>query len=102
MKQITEACGCCEGIEIVTPQPTANRPGLTALSYRVGTHATFLETMKARLSNYYLEVPLDELDEKSKPKKYKIYPLQGLKTHDANDPSIALLDAWATVADVLT
>ena len=84
MKQITEACGCCEGIEIVTRQPTANRPGLTALSYRVGTHATFLETMLARLSS-------------------SDYPkLAGLTTRETDDPSIALLDAWAIVADVLT
>ncbi len=84
MKQITEACGCCEGIEIVTPQPTANRPGLTALSYRVGTHATFLETMLARLSS-------------------SDYPkLAGLTTRETDDLSIALLDAWAVAADVLT
>jgi len=51
------ACGCCEGLETLTPLPTANRPGLPALSYRIGTHATFLETMKAQLSSYYLEVP---------------------------------------------
>lgn len=49
------ACGCCEGIEALTPLSTANRPGLPALSYRIGTHATFLETMKARLSNLCLD-----------------------------------------------
>jgi len=31
-----------------------------------------------------------------------IYPLQGLTTRTTDDPAIALLDAWATVADVLT
>jgi hypothetical protein len=41
--------------------PTANRPGLPALSYRVGTHATFLATMLARLSNLSLEEPKDDL-----------------------------------------
>ena len=30
------------------------------------------------------------------------YPLRNLKTRDPNDFAIALLDAWATVADVLT
>ncbi len=84
MKPIGEICGCCEGIEIVTPQPTANRPGLSALSYRIGTHASFLETMLARLSS-------------------SDYPaLAELRTRAADDPSIALLDAWAIVADVLT
>lgn len=77
-------CGCCEGVEILTPQPTANRPGLSALYYRVGTHATFLETMEARLSS-------------------RDFPsLRALKTRAENDPSIALLDGAATMLDVLT
>jgi hypothetical protein len=77
-------CGCCEGIAIAVPQPTANRPGLPALAYRVGTHATFLETMIARLSSS--DFPA----------------LAALTTRDPADPSIALLDSWAVVADVLT
>lgn len=77
-------CGCCEGAEILTPGQVANPPGLYSLGYRVGTHATFLETMKARLGD-------------------SNFPsLKNLKTRDANDPSIAFLDGWATVADVLT
>lgn len=77
-------CGCCEGTEVLTPMMTANRPGLSTLAYRVGTHATFLETMKGRLSS-------------------RDFPeLRGFTTRDSNDPAIALLDAWATVADVLT
>jgi hypothetical protein len=77
-------CGCCEGTQRVTPVPTANRPGLPALAYRVGTHATFLETMLARLSS--AELPA----------------LAGLRTRAGDDPAIALLDAWAVVGDVLT
>lgn len=53
-------CGCCEGVQKLTPMPIANRPGLSAISYRVGTHATFLETMLARLSNLSLDEPKDE------------------------------------------
>lgn len=97
-----EECECCEGIEKLTPLPTANRPGLNALGYRVGTHATFLETMLARLSTHYLEIALDENDEHGKQKTTRVYPLQRLKTRLREDPAIALLDAWATVADVLT
>ena len=52
-----ETCGCCEGIQILTPQPTASRPGLSALSYRVGTHGAFLETMKARLTTMTVDIP---------------------------------------------
>ena len=91
-----QPCGCCEGAEKLTPQTTANRPGLDALSYRVGTHATFLETMKARLSNLCLG------DEQACREGKGLYPLQRLTTRDADDPAIAMLDAWATVADVLT
>jgi len=80
------ACGCCEGVERLTPLPTANHPGLSALAYRIGTHASFLETMLARLS--------------SSEERFK--KLGELTARDENDFSIALLDAWATVADVLT
>jgi hypothetical protein len=57
---------------------------LTALAYRVGTHAQFKQRMLARLS----------AAERS--------ALAGLQTRQDDDFAIALLDAWATVADVLT
>jgi predicted phage baseplate assembly protein len=78
--------------------PVANRPGLDALAYRVGTHSTFLETMKACLTDLHLEVPREEGSQETR----TIYPLRNLTTRDADDPAIALLDGWATVADVLT
>ncbi len=63
---------------------TPNRPGLGAISYRIGTFSSFFEAMKARLSS-------------------ADYPgLAGLRTRDSSDWSIALLDAWASLADVLT
>jgi hypothetical protein len=78
-------CGCgCGGGAPLTPLPTANPPGLDALSYRAGTQATFLAAMKARLGS--TDFP----------------ELQGLTTRDPADFSLALLDAWATVAGVLT
>jgi PKD domain len=92
---MNESCGCCEGLESLTPLSTANRPGLEALSYRIGTHATFLETMKTRLSSLSIEKGEGE-------EKQKNYPLSELKTRDSSDPAIAILDAWATIADVLT
>lgn len=94
-----ESCGCCKGIEKLTPAATLNLPGLTALSYRVGTHASFLETMKARLSN--LELTPEDLGGTGN-KGDRLRPLQDLTTRDESDPAIALLDAWALVADVLT
>src|SRR5262249_50468528 len=92
-----QTCGCCNGTEILTPGSTINRPGLDALAYRVGVHATFLETMKARLSGFPLEVPREELGPDGKPIVDRIYPLRGLTTRESNDPAIALLDAWAMV-----
>jgi hypothetical protein len=55
-----KTCGCCKGIQKLTPMTISNRPGLDALIYRVGTHATFLETMKARITDFYLELPSEE------------------------------------------
>ncbi len=103
MNNLTNTCGCCAGIQQITPTPILNRPGLSALAYRMGIQATFLETMLARLSN--MGIPLGELDtildDPSKAHDLR-YPLQGLTTRDLDDPSIAMLDAWAIVADVLT
>ena len=90
-------CGCCEGIERVTPVSNENRPGLSALVYRAGTHATFLETMLARLTTQKLPAPVGDEVQTEGPR-----PLLALKTRDADDSSVAFLDAWATVADVLT
>ncbi|GGT55839.1 hypothetical protein GCM10010207_64870 [Streptomyces atratus] len=67
------------------PAPVWNRPGLPALSYRVGSHRQFLDAMLARLP---------AAGDKSPPAR--------LTTREPDDPSIALLDAWAVIADVLT
>src|SRR2546426_6379432 len=77
-------CGCCEGVSGETPAEVVNRPGLSAIAYRVGTHSQFKETMLARLSGSGDRA------------------LAGLTTRDDDDFSIALLDAWATIDDVLT
>ena len=90
-------CGCCEGLAPLTPLPTANRPGLPALRYRAGTHGAFFETMKGRLAT--MEVDAIAADGQT---IERVRPLVGLTTRDAGDPAIALLDAWATVGDVLT
>ena len=42
--------GCCEGLARETPATIDNRPGLSDIAYRAGTHATFKRTMLARLS----------------------------------------------------
>jgi predicted phage baseplate assembly protein len=77
-------CGCCEGLGAETPATVLNPPGLPAVSYRVGSYGEFRASMLAALSS------------RVRP------PLQDLATRDEDDFSIALLDAWAMVGDVLT
>ena len=77
-------CGCCEGISVETPVRVFNRPGLPAITYRVGDYAKFKESLITRLSGKALPA------------------LQNLTTRDNNDFTIALLDAWSAVADVLS
>lgn len=85
-----DTCGCCEA----GPQEPkhTNRPGLSELSYRIGTHPTLVERMKARI--YRWEVPSGDFAGKR--------PLTDLATRAQDDPAIALMDAWAVVGDVLT
>src|SRR5690349_17706555 len=71
------------------PERTANPPGLAALNYRLGTHPSFFERMRDRLRGQV--VPDAALP-----------PLATLTTRDTDDPAIALLDAWAVAADVIT
>ncbi len=84
------ACGCCEGISAITPLTTWNRPGLDGLSVRIGSHGSFLATMKARLSLHALG------DGEAATR-----PLSALGVRES-DASIGLLDAFATMADILT
>lgn len=79
--ELATLCGACGGVSSVTPTTVQNRPGLPAIQYRIGTHTGFLRSMLARLS-------ADGPD--------------GLATRETDDFSIALLDAWAVVGDVLT
>jgi Baseplate J-like protein len=78
-------CGCCAGSSVLTPQSRSNNlPGLASLPYRVGTWASFRESMLAQLSS-------------------SEYPaLAALKTRDDDDFTIAFLDASAIVLDILT
>jgi len=77
-------CGCCQGITAHTPQPITNRPRLSAIAYRVGLQPEFKESMLGALSDP------------------KWLALSGLRTRLDSDFTIALLDAWATVSDILS
>ena len=84
------SCGCCACLAGAGGhQAIFNRPGLSALHYRVGTHQTFFDAMIRRLT-----IPASG--------DVAGYSLHALTTREADDPAIAFLDAWATVGDVLT
>lgn len=84
MTEQTDDCGCCAGLDAETPKPLYNRPALPAISYRVGNHGDFKESMLARLSS-------------------TDYPaLANLTARDDTDFGIALCDAAAVMLDVLS
>lgn len=71
--------------------PYYNRPGLPALAYRLGDYHTFRDRLLSQLIRSFPSAD---------------YPqgvsLKQLTTRESNDPAIALLDAFAVLADVLT
>ncbi len=71
-------CGCC-GPTQADPS-VSNPPGRSKLAYRSGTYATVLRRMLGALEQH----------------------LPALTARGTEDPSIALLDAFATLADVVT
>jgi hypothetical protein len=75
-------CACCDGLSIEAPVQVNNRPGLSAIAYRIGTHSRFKSSLVTRLGT--------------------AAALNHLRTREPGDFTMALLDAWATVADVLT
>lgn len=77
-------CACCGGLADRTPVEIVNRPGLPAIEYRAGAYAQFRASMLAGLS------------------RADRTALKGLTTRETDDFSIALLDAWAVAADVIT
>lgn len=76
-----DACGCCK-LPISTPLVAANRPGLSAIVFRVGTYSSFRSSMLQRIA----AAP----------------GLSALQTRSDDDYAITLLDMWATIGDVLT
>jgi len=77
-----DACGCCEAPFDLTPLPLENPPGLSQVAYRVGAYGSFRETMLTQLAG--------------------ARALSALTTREDDDPTIGLVDAWASVLDVLT
>lgn len=79
MNQASDTCGCCEKKETEYLKHK-NLPGQSEIAYRIGTHAFFKRCMLARFSSQ----------------------LPSLTSREDDDPSVALMDAWAAAADVLT
>lgn len=77
-------CGCCAGVTERTPLEVQNRPGLSAIAYRVASYSDFRASLVAGLTDA------------NRPELAK------LGTRDSDDFTIALLDSWAVASDVLT
>lgn len=75
-----------------SPDYSINRPGQTTIFYRATTHGQSLARMKARLAKQTIA---------SGPWK-GTRPLAALTTLAESEPTVALLDAWSAVLDVLT
>ena len=75
-------CGCCTTPPAPIPAEIANRPGLSAIAYRLGTFATFRKSI------------LDELSHTPE--------LAGLTARISDDYTISSVELWSAVADVLT
>lgn len=75
-------CGCCETAASPTPVLIDNRPGLSAVAYRIGTFAAFREAMLRAIA--------------------REPAFARLTTRESDDPAITVLELWAAVADVLT
>jgi len=104
MSAHSSACGCaaCRAAA-APPLPTANRPGLSSIRYRSGTHGDFLSAMIAGLSRD-TSPPLQPIPPSATPPQphEARAALRGLRTRDPDDATIALLDAFAVTADILT
>ncbi|AMP37641.1 hypothetical protein [Ralstonia solanacearum] len=85
-----DACHCCEGQ--TGPAPVQNAPGLPALTYRVDTQPGFYARMLQSLP-----LARSNANDAAAPR-----PLARLLTRTQDDPTVALIDAAACVADVLT
>ena len=90
MNDYLNTCHCCED---ESEQPELySPPGQSALSYRIGVHSSFLRRMLARLGSETIPDG-DHAGQR---------PLRDLTTRNPDDFAIALLDAWASVGDILT
>jgi hypothetical protein len=86
-----DTCGCCSIPVSPTPVLVVNRPGLTAVQYRIGTFGSFREAMIENIAQVIVDV-----------NGIKKRPLTNLTARVSSDYGIAIIELWAYVADVLT
>jgi predicted phage baseplate assembly protein len=84
--------GPCDAPDLDAKRPD-NRPALSAVSYRISKHSDFMARMLHAL-------PREAVEERST--GLKTQPLKALTVRTTDDPTIALIDAFATSLDVLT
>jgi predicted phage baseplate assembly protein len=77
-----------------------NPPGLTSIRYRLGNQPELLARLLRRIAQ--IEVPTETNADGSGELRPGRRVLDGLATRELSDPTIALIDAWASVGDVLT
>ncbi len=83
LRDLTD-CGCCAGTTAQTPATIDNRPGLPSIAFGPASIRSLRLRCWPRLSS------------QDRP------ALRGLRTRENDDFTIALLDAFASMADVLT
>jgi uncharacterized phage protein gp47/JayE len=79
---MSSSCACCAPEAPRTPITLANRPGLSAIAYRIGTYATFRQRMLDGIAG----TP----------------ELANLTTRNSDDYSVTFMELWAALLDVLT
>ncbi len=75
-------CGCCDPLAPVSPRTIFNRPGLSALKYRVGTFSSFKRAMIESAAAKPVLIPWT--------------------TREIDDYGIELIELWAYLGDILT
>jgi hypothetical protein len=91
-----DACGSCHAAATGAAEPIVNRPGLAKIAYRRGVHGTLLDSLLARIATYGSDGAGARTTDA--PKLLR----ELLTTRELQDGAIALFDAWAAVADVVT
>lgn len=87
-----EECSACEPRVAAVPLSLVNRPGLSALRYRVGTFSTFRQAMLDAL----IASPVESVDPADPSRK------QRLTSRSSDDFAVSMLELWAYICDVLT